>query len=331
MSTVHLRCGGQNKGCASKSVCDNPNGIAGFPLYLNQLSCCQGNYCNNPNSIVSCNDCSLQSWPSCPSGSPFCYPFHLTCAAVLQHSFYSSGEVPAHYFFTTCTTLDQCNKTYSYNTGYYGTTQISTCCDSDPCDLGRLEDNSFSSPNGLVCCANNGLSCQTTVNCTGAQDHCFITGDGPYFLMGCASQSVCDGCELLPYQLECCQGDLCNVPYVNSNLTCSSCVSDSWETCQNETVVCSSSGQECASSFMHLICEAFSLICSYYYGVCVCVFCAQTELDVSINEAQDPNGLSCCSGQTRGVCQNSVNCIGSQDHCFISGVWGDCDQWWDDI
>ncbi|XP_039595940.1 uncharacterized protein LOC120517567 [Polypterus senegalus] len=327
-------------GCLSKSVCDNPQ-LASPYLFSgsNVFSCCQGNYCNNLNTTIQCSNCTLQNLLLCPSGSPSCNSLFFTCTANVYHS--ESQTSPFHYFYTTCTSSATCNNTNSYFDGYYKQIQISACCSQGTCDLQRLTDNTFNTPNGLMCCIGPESTCDMTAECVGAEDSCFIEGRGTFYYKGCITKNACYNSIFYFSEFRyCCQGSLCNNIDSISTLTCNVCSSNSWDTCQNETTLCFPTSGQCASvsSFSSyngmylnsyvsrgcmsdLSCNMTASINTGYQNITSTSQCCNSSLcntdQVTLNASSDPNGLLCCYGGG-STCQNVVTCTGNQDYCYTS-------------
>ncbi|XP_039595659.1 uncharacterized protein LOC120517407 [Polypterus senegalus] len=329
-------------GCSSKDACDlSANSWAILPGFLSpQISCCQGDLCNQPAPRLSCNNCfSSNSWETCYNGITTCGSDQTTCASIFSAQ--TSDVATFNTFVRHCSTPEKCNLTLSINSGLQTSTWVSQCCSTDVCNTENADMPGI--PNGLVCCGGNDDFCQSTVNCLGVQDQCFTSDIGGIISRGCSSKSVCADpvnasavlqMSLSP-QMQCCEGHLCNNP--NAFLIYNECYSRSCDECQNNVTLCSSQSSACgvlvgsynmvwtnytifnAGCIPTQTCN-WSLSIDYGHGsnswsswCCNSSLCNVEKANIS----SDPNGLVCCAGMDR-TCQNSMNCTGIQDHCFIS-------------
>ncbi|XP_051779969.1 uncharacterized protein LOC127526859 [Erpetoichthys calabaricus] len=161
-----------NQGCASQSVCDTPwRSNVNLP-FTHAISCCQGFLCNKPASMLVCNQCSSSSLELCDSTMSLCSFQFNNCVTAL--SLYSSGSHNSSRFERDCAIINKCNTVASFNCGVVSETWITECCDTDFCNNQSVTYHGYNESNGLVCCADQ--RCQTTVNCTGLEDSCFIGG-----------------------------------------------------------------------------------------------------------------------------------------------------------
>ncbi|XP_051779970.1 uncharacterized protein LOC114669451 [Erpetoichthys calabaricus] len=305
------------QGCASRWVCDNPSQAFAVldPISNSQVQCCEGSLCNQPDSSIVCYTCSFGQ----PCIATLCQSGLTRCATMTQ--IYGTGEFVSIIVTKFCASPDSCNSNGSITDAYQTYTWSVQCCSSDLC---LPENVSLSGPNGLVCCSDT--TCQTSVNCTGFQDHCFIQGNGLYVQMGCVSNSECS-------LRTCCEGNFCNKP--RAPLTCHSCSSsDSWDSCLSSNVSCSSADSLCASGVLSYSpgSQTYTRTCvepttcntngslNYGYGSVTWIFkCCNTDLcnDDTVSFPNNTNSLYCCAG-TDMTCQNTVNCTGLQDSCFTS-------------
>ncbi|XP_051778585.1 urokinase plasminogen activator surface receptor-like [Erpetoichthys calabaricus] len=220
-------------GCSSASVCQNPASAftnLGLPV-SSQISCCQGGLCNNPNTSLTCYNCL--SGQSCME--TLCLGANEVCATGISR--FTTGLNSTTMVNRYCATPDMCNVNVSATFANLGNANSVQCCNSDLCNTG---DAIPIYPNGLVCCLD--LTCQNTVTCMGSEDHCVLSDQGLYVLLGCASANYCSS-------MLCCQRSLCNHPA--SSLTCNSCYSsDSWDLCSSSSanMTCQSPSMECSSS-----------------------------------------------------------------------------------
>ncbi|XP_051778373.1 prestalk protein-like isoform X2 [Erpetoichthys calabaricus] len=345
--TVGVQGLGVVRGCASSSACFNMNTVAAYLgiATTSDASCCQGAFCNSAtyNFNLRCYDCQFStSWESCGTNIKSCSSVNATCATILN--VYTSDFAIFSVFKRSCETPDRCNISESTNYGRGSNVWTTQCCTTDLCNAGAV--NTSSIPNGLTCCASTDGSCQTTVACTGIEDHCFSSVLGTNIYMGCTSQSICSNpANSLTIQqftfisgITCCQGNYCN----NQNpLICNQCNSTSWETCGNDTIVCALDQQYCLSA-LNLV-ESASINTTTYLRSCGSAVdcnrnmsfnsgnqsqmwiseCCTTNLcntqQVQANVSSSLNGLVCCGG-TDAVCNKMVECTGDQTFCFTSGA-----------
>ncbi|XP_039595607.1 urokinase plasminogen activator surface receptor-like [Polypterus senegalus] len=218
-------------------------------------------------------------------------------------SLYSSGSHNSSRFERDCAIINNCNTVASYNCGIVSEIRITECCDTDLCNNQSVTYHGYNESNGLVCCADQ--SCQTTVNCTGLEDSCFIGGkDHTKNMEGLLAQAA------LPFRV--------GINWVKMpSLGVFSELQVEEEGLFNQLTP------------MQIIYRRYCVTpddCSIgfsfhdnIYGFSWTLQCCTSQLCNAGpgNTTYVPNGLVCCSGSGT-LCQNIISCVENEDYCFTS-------------
>ncbi|XP_028299293.1 mucin-19-like isoform X7 [Gouania willdenowi] len=204
-------------GCTSTDVCEiaPDHGVLPFMEGVGNLTsgptCCGTNHCNDFTEPTTAGPTTTPMSTTVPglqclscSGSSCSSPVSVTCSSETMCITASIKDVLSgdESFFRGCAPPTLCphNGTFKFSTDVVDSYKIidAECCDTNNCNSETLTVPVQQAENGLQCffCISGTDICSFTVQCEGAQDHCFdghVSTDNRVLpVAGCTSTDVCE-------------------------------------------------------------------------------------------------------------------------------------------
>ncbi|XP_066574048.1 phospholipase A2 inhibitor and Ly6/PLAUR domain-containing protein-like [Amia ocellicauda] len=131
----------------------------------------------------------------------------------------------------SCVKPNVCGEDVSINFGVHGGIKFSIkCCGTEKCNTENAPVHTDNTTNSLQCHTCDKENCTKTMNCLGAEDHCFKSsvadGNQTTVVKGCATSNICSDLPLKEFLnsfrvdfrhsenivkgISCCKGKLCN-------------------------------------------------------------------------------------------------------------------------